>query len=96
MVDCNTRYPILLLHGTGSIDPIHWGRIPKVLEQHGARVFFGNQDRWATIETNARGIVKVIDDILSETHSQKVNIIGHSKGAWRHAWWQAHWGCLIK
>ncbi len=77
---CSTRYPFLLIHGTGSIDPIHWGRIPSALEQHGAVVFFGQQDSWADIETNAAGIAVRIDEILTQTHAEKVNIIGHSKG----------------
>lgn len=77
---CSTKYPLLLVHGAGSIDPIHWGRIPGALMQHGAEVFFGQQDSWADIETNAKGIVTRIDEILSQTHAEKVNIIGHSKG----------------
>lgn len=84
MRSCQTRYPILLLHGMGFHDtsPHHWywGRIPKVLRQHGARVYFGNQDGNATIEFNARLLVPVVKRILKETGAEKLNIIAHSKG----------------
>ena len=43
-LDCETRYPILLVHGTGFRDVkgiSYWGRIPKALKAHGAAVFFG-------------------------------------------------------
>jgi triacylglycerol lipase len=77
---CKTRYPLLLVHGTGSIDPMHWGRIPEVLIQNGAEVFFGQQDSWADIETKAKGIAQRINEIITQTHADKVNIIAHSKG----------------
>ena len=80
---CRTRYPIVLIHGAGFRDlkwPVYWGRIPAALEKRGARVFYGLQDCWASTETNAREIVRRIDDILAETGAQKVNLIAHSKG----------------
>lgn len=84
MQRCNTRYPILLLHGLGFHDrlPIHyyWGRIPRMLRKHGARVFFGNQDGNATVAVNARALVPVVRHILRETGAEKINIIAHSKG----------------
>ncbi|MBQ6569987.1 MAG: alpha/beta fold hydrolase [Clostridia bacterium] len=82
-MDLSTKYPILLLHGAGFRDlkiPVYWGRIPGMLKKNGARVYFGNQDCWASTETNAEVIVKRIDEILAETGSEKVNIIAHSKG----------------
>lgn len=84
MHSCQTRYPILLLHGMGFHDtsPHHryWGRIPEALRQHGAKVYFGNQDGNATIEFNARLLVSVVKRILRETGAEKLNIIAHSKG----------------
>jgi triacylglycerol lipase len=50
---CETKYPLLLVHGAGSIDQIHWGRIPDVLNKHGARVFFGQQESWADRQLRA-------------------------------------------
>lgn len=77
------KYPILLVHGMGFRDYKHigyWGRIPKTFEQLGCKVFFGNQDSNADIETNARFLARRIDQILQETGAEKVNIIAHSKG----------------
>ena len=80
---CATQYPILLIHGTGFRDwkrISYWGRIPKALQDHGATVFFGQQDSWATVEDNGLFLKHRIQEILSETHTSKVNIIAHSKG----------------
>lgn len=77
------RYPILLVHGMGFRDYKHicyWGRIPKTLEQMGCRVFFGNQDSNADIETNGHHLAQRINKIIEETGAEKVNIIAHSKG----------------
>ncbi len=80
---CKTKYPILLVHGAGFRDlkvPVYWGRIPNVLKSHGALVYFGEQDCWASVETNAHALCKRIDAILKETGAEKINIIAHSKG----------------
>lgn len=82
-LSCQTKYPIILIHGAGFRDlkwPVYWGRIPGVLEKRGARVFYGLQDCWASTETNAREIVCRIDEIRQETGAEKVNLIAHSKG----------------
>lgn len=81
--DCKTKYPLLLVHGAGFRDlriPVYWGRIPRVLKAHGAAVFFGEQDCWASTETNAHALCERIDAILRETGAEKVNILAHSKG----------------
>ena len=80
---CKTEYPLVLIHGAGFRDlkwPVYWGRIPGILEEHGARIYYGLQDCWASVETNAAAVVKRIDEILEETGAEKVNIIAHSKG----------------
>ena len=80
---CKTKYPLLLVHGAGFRDlkiPVYWGRIPRVLREHGAAVFHGEQDCWASTETNAHALCRRIDEILLETGAEKVNIIAHSKG----------------
>lgn len=81
--NCSTRYPILLVHGTGFRDWKrlgYWGRIPELLRQRGAVVYFGQQDGWATVEDNARYLAQRVDNILAETGSEKLNLIAHSKG----------------
>ena len=77
---CATRYPILLIHGTGFGDLGYWGRIPGALRRKGARVYFGGQDSWATVETNAAALKRRVEDILRTTGCGKVHLIAHSKG----------------
>ncbi|MBR1757422.1 MAG: hypothetical protein IJ744_01675 [Lachnospiraceae bacterium] len=82
-MNCNTKYPIVLIHGAGFRDlkwPVYWGRIPGVLEAHGAKLYYGLQDCWGSIDTNAEAIAKRIDEILAESGCEKVNVIAHSKG----------------
>lgn len=79
----DTKYPIFMIHGMGFRDRkqiCYWGRIPKTLEKNGARVFFGNQDSNGSVESNAAQLRLRLDEILSESGAEKVNIIAHSKG----------------
>ena len=80
---CKTKYPIMLIHGTGFRDYKHinyWGRIPKALENHGATVFYGLQDSWGAVEINALIIKENITRVLKENACLKINLIAHSKG----------------
>lgn len=80
---CSTKYPILFVHGANCRDfsPIHyWGRIPAILKENGAEVYFGGQDSWGTIESNAKTLKKTIEIILEQTSCERINIIAHSKG----------------
>jgi len=82
-MDCDTKYPIMLIHGTGFRDRKHlnyWGRIPKALEKQGATLFYGHQDSWGSVENNAGVLKDNLNIILAETGYEKVNIIAHSKG----------------
>ncbi len=82
-MNCDTKYPIVMVHGLGFRDRnviCYWGRIPRALEQQGARLFFGNQDACGSVESNAACLKTTIERILCETGSEKVNIIAHSKG----------------
>lgn len=80
---CATRYPLLFVHGIGFRDFRYfnyWGRIPRVLKQNGAVIYYGNQEALGTAASNAEDIKQRILAILSETKCEKVNIIAHSKG----------------
>lgn len=82
-MDCDTKYPIMLIHGAGFRDrkyPNYWGRIPKSLEKQGATLYYGHQDSWGNIEYNAGVLKDNLNKILSETNCEKVNVIAHSKG----------------
>ena len=58
----------------------YWGRIPAALEREGAQIYYGLQDCWGSVETNAAAVAQRIDEILRESGAEKVNIIAHSKG----------------
>ncbi len=80
---CDTKYPLLFVHGMGFHDHErlnYWGRIPKVLQENGARIFYGNQDSHGSVENNARFLYGRLEEILAETGAEKINIIAHSKG----------------
>lgn len=83
------KYPVLLVHGMGFRDDklfSYWGRIPKVLEEMGCKVYLSYQDCNAEIETNGRHIAGRVEEILRETGAEKVNIIAHSKGGLDSRW----------
>lgn len=80
---CKTKYPIMLIHGTGFRDYKYinyWGRIPKTLENNGSSVFYGLQDSWGAVEKNALRIKENINKVLEENDCSKINLIAHSKG----------------
>lgn len=80
---CNTRYPLLLVHGVGFRDFHYfnyWGRIPRVLKRNGARVYYGHQEAWGTVEENGQILRNKIFEVLKETGAKRVNLIAHSKG----------------
>ena len=80
---CQTKYPILLVHGVFFRDTKffnYWGRIPKELEYNGATIFYGNQPSAARVSDCAAQLKERILQILQETGAEKVNIIAHSKG----------------
>jgi triacylglycerol lipase len=92
------KYPIILVHGIIAHDrpclSKYWGKIPEVLRESGARVFWGNTDSWGDYESNAKILKTTIDDVLRETKSEKVNIIAHSKGGLdsRYMIWKYNYG----
>lgn len=80
---CETKYPILLVHGVFFRDSKllnYWGRIPNELINNGAKVFYASQQSALSVEESAAEIKKRIEEICKETNAQKVNIIAHSKG----------------
>lgn len=80
---CETKYPILLVHGVFFRDSRllnYWGRIPAELEKNGARIFYGEQQSAASVEDSADELAEKIKRIVNKTGCGKVNIIAHSKG----------------
>lgn len=80
---CKTRYPLLLVHGVFFRDFEHfsyWGRIPAELERNGAVIYYGKQQSALSVADSAAELAKRIEEIVTETGCEKVNIIAHSKG----------------
>ncbi|MDE7417953.1 MAG: triacylglycerol lipase [Lachnospiraceae bacterium] len=80
---CATKYPILMVHGVFFRDFRYfnyWGRIPSALETNGAKIFYGEHQSAASVETSGHEIAERILKITAETGCDKVNIIAHSKG----------------
>jgi triacylglycerol lipase len=81
---CQTKYPIMLVHGTGFRDDNrfygYWGRIPQALTDRGARVFYSGQDAWGAVDDSAEIVKASILKALEASGAEKVNLIAHSKG----------------
>lgn len=80
---CETRYPILLVHGIFFRDSRimnYWGRIPAELKKNGAIVYYGEQQSALSIDDSARELAMRIEQIVALTGCGKVNVIAHSKG----------------
>lgn len=80
---CDTKYPILMVHGVFFRDFRYfnyWGRIPKELKRHGARIYYGNHQSAASVADSGRELSERIMEVLKETGASKVNVIAHSKG----------------
>ena len=81
--DCETRYPIVLVHGIFFRDwqlVNYWGRIPRALTRCGATVFYGGQQSALPVAQSAAELAERLRAVLRETGAEKVNLIAHSKG----------------
>lgn len=80
---CATKYPILLVHGVFFRDSSllnYWGRIPEELKRNGAQIYYGEQQSAVSVKESAAELARRIENIVTETGCEKVNIIAHSKG----------------
>ena len=80
---CETKYPLLLVHGVFFRDFRffnYWGRIPCALKQNGAVIYYGSQQSAASVASCGQELAERIRAIVQETGCEKVNIIAHSKG----------------
>ena len=81
--DCLTKYPIVMVHGIFFRDWQHinyWGRIPQALKKCGAVIYYGAQQSSAPVAESAAELKAHVEQVLSETGAEKVNLIAHSKG----------------
>ncbi len=84
-IPCETKYPVLLVHGVGSRDNMfgveYFGRIPQYLTENcKIEVFFGGQDAFGMSDTNSQQLLQTVLHITDDLGFEKVNIIAHSKG----------------
>lgn len=80
---CQTKYPILMVHGVFFRDIRffnYWGRIPRELMKNGAQIYYGNQQSAASVAVCGSELAERIRQIISETGCGKLNVIAHSKG----------------
>lgn len=80
---CDTRYPILMVHGVFFRDfryLNYWGRIPKELVRNGARIYYGNHQSAASVADSGAELKARILEIIEQTGAEKLNVIAHSKG----------------
>ena len=80
---CETKYPILLVHGVFFRDNRilnYWGRIPAELKKNGAEIYYGGQQSALSVEDSSKELAKKIEEIVTKTGCGKLNIIAHSKG----------------
>lgn len=79
---CETKYPILLVHGVFFRDSKYlnyWGRVPYELERNGAIIFYGEHQSALSIKNSGAELYARIKEV-AENNGGKVNIIAHSKG----------------
>lgn len=80
---CQTKYPLLMVHGVFFRDFRYfnyWGRVPAELQKNGATVFYGNHESASCVADSAQELTERIREIVRTTGCEKVNIIAHSKG----------------
>jgi triacylglycerol lipase len=73
----------MFIHGIGYTDDgdhEYWGRIPDVLKEQGADVYFGRQPSFGSTQENAKAVKETALEVLEETGAGKLNLIAHSKG----------------
>ena len=82
---CDTEYPVILVSGLGLTEHHtlynYWGTLPDYLKAHGAAVFTARQGAFSSHVDNGRTLKYRIFEVLEKTKKDKINIIGHSKGA---------------
>ncbi|MCM1487376.1 MAG: triacylglycerol lipase [Firmicutes bacterium] len=80
---CQTKYPILFVHGVFFRDfkyLNYWGRIPEEIIKNGGKVYYGNHQSAASVKDCGEEIAARIRGVTAESGCPKVNIIAHSKG----------------
>jgi triacylglycerol lipase len=85
-VYCQTKYPIILVHGVCGFDSIaglvdYWYGVTGKLTDGGAKVKSAKLSAQSNNDVRANQLLTQIQAFLSETGAKKVNIIAHSHGS---------------
>ena len=89
----SNRLPILLIHGYGEDYSIwsswkNWLTADNMTKVYS--INFTNDDECGSVAQHATELTNIVNRILDETHSDKVNIVAHSKGGLDARWYIAH------
>ncbi|RFA29243.1 hypothetical protein CAI21_10800 [Alkalilimnicola ehrlichii] len=81
-----TKHPLVLVHGLAGFDSLagvyqYFYGIPRRLEREGAEVFLVQVSAANSSEWRGEQLLEQVEDILSITGAEKVNLIGHSHGS---------------
>lgn len=78
------KYPVLLCHGYGAIaslvKPSPLYDVSLLLRSHNVLAYAPNIVPYATIETRAKGWVKLINQLTENAPGKKINVVAHSMG----------------
>lgn len=85
-VYCQTKYPIILVHGVCGFDSIaglvdYWYGVSDKLKAGGAKVKSAKLSAQSNNDVRANQLLEQIQAFLAETGAKKVNIIAHSHGS---------------
>ncbi len=79
-----THYPIIFIHGatTGRyfLNPPIKSLVKKINKIGYDNFYYVIHDAFASIEENCNVVIEQIEKIMEQTHAEKVNLIGYSKG----------------
>lgn len=80
----NLQHPVLLCHGYGAIasiiKPSPLYDVSMLLRSHNVLAYAPNIVPYATIETRAKGWVRLIEQLIEKYEYNKINVIAHSMG----------------
>ena len=90
----SNQIPILLIHGYGEDSSVWNSWIHWLAADNFSKVYpitFG-EDKCGSVEDHATELSNIVNKILHDTGSQKVNIVAHSKGGLDARWYIANGG----
>lgn len=78
------KHPVLLCHGYGAIaslvKPSPLYDVSLLMRSHNVLAYAPNIVPYATIETRAKGWVRLIQQLTDESETGKINVVAHSMG----------------